>query len=257
MAIIPRKINKARAILLSGLAGMFVLAAVTYVMLDHGILLMNNPPAEKYPIRGVDVSNYQGKIDWAVLGDQDVDFAFIKATEGSSFVDASFSSNWEAAQETDLRVGAYHFFSFDSPGSTQAENFIQTVQAFEGMLPPVVDVEFYGDKESNQPDKVAVVEELRIMLQELEAHYGLRPIIYATKETYNLYIADEFSDYPLWIREVWFAPGECRDYEWTFWQYTNREKLEGYSGEEEFIDMNVFYGTGEEFLSSGWKTGLE
>jgi len=153
-----------------------------------------------------------------------------------------------------LRVGAYHFFSYESPGITQAENFIQTVQAFEGMLPPVVDVEFYGDKESNHPDKEAVVEELGVMLQELEAYYGLRPIIYATKETYNLYIAEEFSDYPLWIREVWFSPNESSDYAWTFWQYTNREKLEGYSGEEQFIDMNVFYGTSEEFLSCGWKT---
>jgi len=254
MIIIPKKINNARAILLAGLAGMIILAAVMYVLFDHGIVLMNNPSAEKYPIRGVDVSNYQGKIDWTVLSNQDIDFAFIKATEGSSFVDASFSQNWEAAQQTDLHVGAYHFFSYDSPGITQAKNFIQTVPVFEGMLPPVVDVEFYGDKGSNHPDKEAVVEELRIMLQELEAHYGLRPILYTTKETYNLYIVGEFSDYPLWIREVWFSPNECRDYAWTFWQYTNREKLEGYSGEEQFIDMNVFYGTSEEFLSCGWKT---
>ncbi|MDD4096568.1 MAG: GH25 family lysozyme [Oscillospiraceae bacterium] len=234
-------------ILAVGLGTMIILAAVVYILFDRGIVLMNYPSEEKYPIRGVDVSNYQGEIDWALLGNQDVSFAFIKATEGSTFVDASFSRNWEAAQKTDLRVGAYHFFSYDSPGITQAENFIRIVTPFDGMLPPVVDVEFYGDKESNQPAKEVVTEELRAMLLELESQYGVRPIIYATKVTYHLYIEDEFSDYPLWIREVWFSPDECGKYDWTFWQYTNREKLEGYSGDEEFIDMNVFFGTRREF----------
>lgn len=96
-------------------------------------------------------------------------------------------------------------------------------------------------------------EELRAMLLELESQYGVRPIIYATKVTYHLYIEDEFSDYSLWIREVWFSPDECGKYDWIFWQYTNREKLEGYSGDEEFIDMNVFYGTREEFYGNMWK----
>ena len=232
---------------------MIILAAAGYFLFGHGIVLMNYPFTEKYPIRGVDVSNYQGRIDWALLSDQDISFSFIKATEGSRFVDKSFSGNWEAAQTTDLRIGAYHFFSYDSPGITQAENFIRIVAPFDGMLPPVVDVEFYGDKEKNQPDKESVTKELRAMLLELEHYYGIRPIIYATKETYHLYIEDEFSEYPLWIREVWFSPDLCGDYDWIFWQYTNREKLPGYSGEEEYIDMNVFCGTQEEFHNSTWK----
>jgi lysozyme len=250
-----RKSNQKWIIFLAVLAGLMVLSATAYVLLDNGVILLNNPSSDRYPIRGVDVSNYQGEIDWAVLSSQNIDFAFIKSTEGSSFVDASFSNNWEAAQQTDLRVGAYHFFSYDSPGITQAENFIRTVPSFDGMLPPVVDVEFYGDKESNPPDKESVTKELQVMLSELESHYGMQPIIYTTKIVFDLYIDEEFSDYPLWIREVYFSPNECSDYNWTFWQYTNREKLEGYNGVEEFIDMNVFFGTREEFYDNIWKTG--
>ena len=61
-------------------------------------------------------------------------------------VDDNFAYNYSEARKTGLRVGAYHFFSYDSEGSTQADNFIETVENFEGMLPPVIDLEFYGDK---------------------------------------------------------------------------------------------------------------
>ena len=62
-------------------------------------------------------------------------------------VDPCFAlANFSEAQKYDISVGAYHFFSYDSPGVTQAENFIDAVAPFAGMLPPVVDLEFYGDK---------------------------------------------------------------------------------------------------------------
>lgn len=75
----------------------------------------------------MDVSSWQGEIDWPTLAGQGLSFAFIKATEGSGFTDPRFSYNWEQARKTALRVGAYHFFSYDSPGETQADNFIAAV----------------------------------------------------------------------------------------------------------------------------------
>ena len=89
------------------------------IMLWNGIIFLNNPSIDEYPIRGVDVSSYQGKIDWKTLSEQDIQFAFIKATEGSSFVDPNFSENYSNARKTKLRIGAYHFFSYDSSGKTQ------------------------------------------------------------------------------------------------------------------------------------------
>ena len=115
-----------------------------------GKIILNHPSGKEYPVRGVDVSAYQGEIDWDVLEKQEIDFAFVKATEGSSFVDRRFIQNYEEARKTDLRIGAYHFFSFDSSGKTQAENFIKNVPVDDEMLPPVVDFEFYGDKEKNK-----------------------------------------------------------------------------------------------------------
>ena len=75
-------------------------------------------------------------------------------------MDKKFAYNYEQAQNNGFNVGAYHFFSFDSVGETQAENFIKNVQPFDGMLPPVIDIEFYGDKERNPPARADVEKNL-------------------------------------------------------------------------------------------------
>ncbi len=209
--------------------------------------MLNAPAAKNYSVRGVDVSAYQGDIDWQTLSNQDISFAFVKATEGSSFVDRKFAFNFSEAQKTELKVGAYHFFSYDSSGITQAENFINTVKPFEGMLPPVIDLEFYGDKEKNPPDRDKVATELQAMLDALEQHYGLQPIIYATERSYELYLSGGYEEYDIWIRNVISKPDLADDRSWTFCQYTNRGRLDGYNGEEKYIDINVFCKMKEEF----------
>lgn len=222
------------AILVLAMGGFIYMHGVT-----EGWFLLNGPWAARYPIRGVDVSHYQGDIDWPVLGRQNITFAYIKATEGSGHTDKRFLENWEEADKNGLYAGAYHFFSFDSPGESQARHYIQTVEARKGMLPPAVDFEFYGDKNTNPPPVSQTAKQLGILLDELERHYGMTPVIYATKDTYQKYIKGRFDRYPLWIRSVIHRPMPGR--KWTFWQYANKGKLKGYSGEE-FIDLNVFYG---------------
>lgn len=230
-----------------------VLLCVTIIgiLLYNGVILLNNPSKEDYPIRGIDVSSYQGEIDWDILAKQDISFAFIKATEGSSYVDSYFSDNYINASKTDLRIGAYHFFSFETSGADQAELFIATVQKTENMLPPVVDIEFYGNNEKNPPSKEDVQRNLNELLDNLEDNYGVKPIIYASQKTYKMYISNSYNDYDIWIRGVYSTPTLDDGCIWTFWQYTNREKLDGYNGEEKFIDMNVFYGTKEQFDNYG------
>lgn len=220
------------------------LAAAIFIAAWHGLIIPNEIYARQYTVRGVDVSSYQGDIDWQTLASQDIDFAFIKATEGSGHVDAKFRDNWRLASDSDLAVGAYHFFSYDSSGQAQAAHFIATVPKRDGLLPPVVDVEFYGDKEAHPPQKDDVVRELRVMLTLLEQHYGKRPIIYTTEKAYAMYIQGSFDQYVLWCRNIVTDP---HSENWRFWQYTNRMTLDGYDGEERFIDMNVFVGSEEEF----------
>ena len=224
-----------------------VAGSVVFLLFYNGIIWFNNPSRKTYPVRGVDVSSHQGLIDWKVLSAQKIDFAFIKATEGSSFRDKQFLYNWENARKTSLKVGAYHFFSYDSTGSAQAENFIRTVPKLGKSLPPVVDIEFYADKANHPPAKEKTGEILRELLNRLEKYYGKKPVIYATQKTYDLYIKGDYQNYAVWIRDVISSPALSDHRGWTFWQYSNRQVLKGYSGKEKYIDMNVYNGTKAEF----------
>ena len=228
------------------------LITVVLIILIIGIFVIkiNNPNRERYPVRGVDVSSYQGDIDWELLASQDIQFAFIKATEGSSYVDPYFEKNYSSAIKTNLRIGAYHFFSFESSGKTQAENFCEKVSYTDSMLPPVLDVEYYGSYSSLSGAELENVRsELRICIDEIEKHFGITPVIYATQKSKNEIIGDEFSDCDLWIRSVYLRVSDNMN--WSFWQYSDRQKLDGYNGEEKYIDMNVFNGNLEEFRQYG------
>ena len=225
---------------------LLIILLLAGILFANGIIWFNTPSMTAYPVRGVDVSVYQGEINWEILASQKIEFVFIKATEGSSYADEKFVYNWKEADKTSLRLGAYHFFSFDSSGKNQAENFISTVPKRKGMLPPAVDIEFYADKEKKPPDVEITRRELQVLLDELEKEYGAKPILYATEKAYNLYLAGQFLEYPIWIRNI-FSKAQLEDgRKWTFWQYSDHGRLLGYDGEERFIDLNVFNGTSNE-----------
>lgn len=231
--------KKISLLILSTLIVMLCMAFLLFT----GILRPNHLLSKAYAVHGVDVSHYQGNIDFARLEEQGMSFAYIKATEGSTHVDDCFAENLLQIQQSSMRPGFYHFFSYDSSGQTQAENFIAQVPPLPNMLPPVIDVEFYGDYFAHPAPVNAVVPELRILVNRLEEHYGMKPVIYCTQRAYRLYIREHFADCDLWIRNVYLPPFSG----WTFWQYTDKAMLDGYSGSEPCIDVNVFAGSPEEF----------
>lgn len=225
------------------LLGFFLLRWRGLILYSHE----SNP--EQWEVFGVDVSSYQGVVDWHTLARQGVDFAFIKATEGSLLQDKQFTVNWTGAAEAGVRSGAYHFLSYDSPGETQADNFISLVPVTEGALPPVVDIEFYGEYLDNPPPKAQVQAILDPLLEKLEAHYGVKPILYVTYRSYYSYLTDaKYASYPVWCSSPTvfpLVPG------WDFWQYSHSARLEGYQGAQPLIDLNVFRGSREEFEAFG------
>lgn len=230
-------------------AGIMAIGLTLFLLIYEGILIPNRPSRKTYPVRGVDVSSYQGEIDWTLLASQDIEFAFVKATEGATYTDRCFEANFSGASATGLRVGAYHFFSFDSSGADQAAHFINTVPKIEGMLPPVVDVEFYGDYFDAPADREKVLPELTALLTALEEHYGVKPILYATGKAYDRYLSGQFEENGIWIRDILKKPSLSDGRAWDFWQYSPKGRLDGYDGAEKFIDLNVFCGSEEEFRS--------
>jgi lysozyme len=156
---------------------------------------------------------------------------------------------WARAHETGLLVGAYHFMSFESPGAAQAENFATHVPARPGSLSPAVDLEFYGPYVTEPPAPEHVRRILDDLVAGIEKHYGATPILYVTAEEYGLYIAGRYPHLTIWIRSIAVPPNLSDERDWTFWQYSNRDRLDGYDGAESYIDMNAFAGTREELES--------
>ena len=216
----------------------------------RGLLLYSHEAdPHQWEVFGVDVSSYQGTVDWHTLAGQGVDFAFIKATEGSRLQDKQLAANWAGALEAGVRPGAYHFLSYDSPGETQADNFIDLVPVTQGALPPVVDIEFYGPYLDTPPEKEQVQAILDPLLERLEAHYGVKPILYVTYRSYYSYLTDaKYAGYPIWCSSPTVFPLLPR---WDFWQYSHSAKLEGYHGAQPLIDLNVFRGSRAEFDAFG------
>lgn len=213
-------------------------------MASTGRQASDMPDAQEYPVRGVDVSYYQGNIDWEVIASQGITFAFLKATEGVDHSDSQFLQNWESAAQSQIYVGAYHFYRFEDSGAQQAQHFIDTVPAVENTLPPVIDVELY-DTLTEKPDAETVQENLHEMLEILEAYYGKTPILYAAPNTYRKYVSVFADDYLIWISNYYYEPYM----DWTFWQYTDSGVLEGYDGDQECIDLNVYCGSLSEFFA--------
>src|SRR5207253_881242 len=100
--------------------------------------------AHTLPVHGVDVSKWQGEIDWAAVRDSGMRFAFIKATEGGDVVDDRFQQNWSGAKSAGVARGAYHFVYWCRPAGEQAAWFKAHIPADADALPPVLDAEWNG-----------------------------------------------------------------------------------------------------------------
>src|SRR6185295_16644151 len=115
-----------------------------------------NPLTENYT-QGADVSAHQDAIDWDALARADVRFAYIKASEGATFVDPRFAANWRDAGRAGVRRGAYHRLTLCRSAAAQAANFMRAAPRALDALPPAVDVENFEDCASS--NAVAQIEE--------------------------------------------------------------------------------------------------
>lgn len=227
-----------------------IIGAVVLLLLvvGIGVFIGRGTFSNKDTVLGVDVSAYQGEINWKKLAKQNIDFAYVKATEDTDHLDSQFEDNWKNARKAGLKVGAYLFVNFNEKGKDQADYFIKNVPNEKDSLPPVIDLELYGDYLDQPMAKDKVVAMLKEMVAALEGEYDKTPIIYTNYNTYNTYLADSLKEIPIWICDISSSQPDLEGgHQWVFWQYSQRQILEGYDGDELFIDMNKFNGDLKEF----------
>jgi lysozyme len=205
--------------------------------------------AKFFPVHGIDVSKWQGAINWDAVREAGTRFVFIKATEGGDHLDEKFLDNWNGAKAAGVPRAAYHFVYWCRPAHEQAQWFIQHIPNDADALPPVLDVEWNGHSRTC-PGKISAEKaraKMRVMLKELEDHTGKRPIIY-TDITFHADVIEgsgEFDTYPFWVRSVASPPRErYTNRPWSFWQYTTTGRVPGVKGD---VDRNVFAGTDREW----------
>lgn len=199
-----------------------------------------------YPVHGIDVSHHQHSIDWSSVKHAALAFAYIKATEGATYQDTSFTTNWNGARDNQLLPGAYHFFTFCRSGADQASNYLTALSRVKQRypsLPPAVDIELEGNCPLTLTQEQLTVE-LSNFLYQVHQVTGCKPVIYTTEKFYNAYLAADFSRYPLWLRSLHQPPSAALNGQWKLWQYTHSSKVQGI---ETLVDQNVFYGSHQQF----------
>ena len=189
-------------------------------------------------IFGIDVSQYQGTIDWenleAIEEQFEIKFVVVRATAGSKKVDRNFKKNWKNLSSTVYIQGAYHYYRPDENSTDQANNFIKNVKLRKGHLPPILDIEKMPKGQSMNKLK----EGLQNWLTIVEKEYGVKPIIYTGEKYYEDFLQDDFPDYKFWIANYNPWKEKIED-DYLMWQFTEKAQLHGIN---ELVDVNVFNG---------------
>lgn len=197
---------------------------------------------EGYEIHGIDISHHQGNIEWdslaeyARISECPIRFVVMKATEGSTIVDANFYDNFFQARDHGFIRGAYHFWSTKSGATSQARYFIDKVNLGDGDLPPVLDVEHKASDQTPEAFRDSVQKWLDIV----EQHYHVKPIIYTYYKFKTQYLSgEEFNQYPYWIAHYYVDKVEYEG-QWKFWQHTDVGRLPGIKG---YVDLDIYNGS--------------
>ncbi len=211
---------------------------ITAAIIEHG-----KATAPMTNATGIDVSHYQGTMNFAQAAGQGVSFVFIKASEALS-PDSMFTTYWPAAKAAGLMRGAYHLYRFSQDPIAQADYIIKQLGQDYGELPIVVDVE---DTTSIAP---VPIEDLHKMLLRIEQVQGRRPIIYTAAWYWN---PARFGgavawakDYDLWVANYTSNPAPTLPTDWTtwkFWQYSSSGVGAQYGATSPLIDLDRFNGS--------------
>lgn len=199
----------------------------------------------KDKVFGFDMSHYQGYINWEkatkVRNKVSLKFVFIRATAGVNKKDEMFNHNWKKAKENNLIRGAYHYYRPDEDPVWQAKQFIKNVTLSKGDFPPVLDIE----KEAKTIPMKKLKQNLKKWLDIVEAHYGVKPIIYTGDDYHNRFLRQDFEAYKFWVANYNPSVSYLED-DWLIWQFTDTVIIDGIKGP---ADLNVWHGDYDNMLS--------
>ncbi|MEV0200605.1 GH25 family lysozyme [Nonomuraea sp. NPDC050691] len=194
-------------------------------------------------LHGIDVSNWQGRVDWAHHAEEGVAFAFAKATEGGGFSDRYFSRNWQGMRENWVVCGAYHFARPKGDAAEHARHFLGALRRAGGLRRGDLIALDLETSDGLRPEQVA--RHARRWCRYVELHAGVRPFVYTYPSFAHSGHCAGLEGYPLWIASPSQARGDPQVpspwAEWTIHQYSSRP-----------VDRNVFDGSRQALTRLGY-----
>lgn len=191
-------------------------------------------------MQGIDVSHYQGTINWSVVAkNKDVGFLYVKATEGQSYVDDKYIANIKGAKQYGIKVGSYHFFRPTVDPEIQYNHFLSVMKVSDQDLLPLIDVETISGASSINSFRQKLLLFCRLVAH---AFNGQKPIIYTGKNFYDKYFAynSDFSQYKFMIASyIGDEPILADNADYLIWQYTGKGTINGIKGH---VDRSCFIG---------------
>lgn len=186
-------------------------------------------------IEGIDVSHYQGTIDWETVAKSNkIGYAFVKASESNYFIDDYYAYNLSEGRKHGIAMGSYHFFRANVDVDQQFKHLISVIDPAKQDIVPMIDVEA-----ANGVGVETFARRLKVFMQKVEEYYGRPPILYTYVNFYNKYIAYRgFERYPLMI--AFYndnIPAVADGNKYVIWQYSCRGRINGVSGD---VDRSRF-----------------
>ncbi len=206
--------------------------------LKHKIIDANkttSPKSHLVDTYGIDVSHHQGEIEWGKVKkwkDKKISFVYIKATEGATYIDKTYNTNFSGAKQNGLLVGSYHYFRTSSSIENQLKNLTTVVDKNTQDLVPLIDVE-----EMKYWSSAEFHNNFNKFLKAVEKHYGKKPMIYTVNSFYNMYLSGKYKQYHFLIGRYGKNAPNMRDKSnWTIWQFSETARVEGIP---KLVDIDV------------------
>ena len=190
---------------------------------------------------GIDVSSWQGEINWDQVANDGVKYAVIRVSAGLNSVDQYFPRNWNESRRVGLLRGVYQYFHPAQDPVAQAYLLVDRLREAGGdfELPPVIDIEAHNDLTAAE-----IAQSARTWIDIVEEELGIQPMVYTGYYFWQDHMNNtaEFNDHPLWHPQYTSAacpriPNVWED--WVFWQYSSTGRVAGIEGD---VDLNRFNG---------------
>ncbi|KQT32278.1 glycosyl hydrolase [Sphingomonas sp. Leaf412] len=187
-----------------------------------------HPSVAKYPVQGIDVSEANGAVEWAVAKGAGVDFGYAVATRGHNVRDRTFQAHWDAMAAAGVRRGAIHVYSFCQDGAEQANAFNTVVPLAPDALPAAIDLH-YDPACPARPDRAALIADVAEAARRIEAHTG-KPVLLKVAPD----VEDDYTLVQALRRNIWATGNFLRpaytDRPWRMWQASDIRRVDGVEG---------------------------